>query len=76
MCLPQAGFLFSGALRIPRGTGAAADLAREAELDRAAHLFLAMLAYHAVQVIRARLKARDIHLSWDGIRTGRGRGCG
>ena len=35
----------------------------------AAHLFLAVLAYHAVHLIRTRLKARDIPLSWDGIRT-------
>ena len=36
----------------------------------AAHLFLAVLAYHGVHLIRARLKARGIHLSWDGVRTG------
>ena len=35
----------------------------------AAHLFLAVLAYHAVHLIRTRLKARGIHLSWDSIRT-------
>ena len=35
----------------------------------AAHLFLAVLAYHGVHLIRTRLKARDIPLSWDGIRT-------
>ena len=35
----------------------------------AAHLFLAVLAYHAVHLIRTRLKARDIPLSWNGIRT-------
>ncbi len=35
----------------------------------AAHLFLAVLAYHAVHLIRTRLKARNIPLSWDGIRT-------
>ena len=35
----------------------------------AAHLFLAVLAYHGVHLIRTRLKARNIRLSWDGIRT-------
>ena len=35
----------------------------------AAHLFLAVLAYHGVHLIRTRLKARDIPLSWDTIRT-------
>ena len=35
----------------------------------AAHLFLAVLAYHAVHLIRTRLKARAIPLSWDSIRT-------
>ena len=36
----------------------------------AAHLFLAVLAYHGVHLIRARLKARkNIYLSWDSIRT-------
>ena len=35
----------------------------------AAHLFLAVLAYHAVHLIRTRLKARGIPLSWDSIRT-------
>ncbi len=35
----------------------------------AAHLFLAVLAYHAVHLIRTRLKARGIRLSWDSIRT-------
>ena len=35
----------------------------------AAHLFLAVLAYHGVHLIRTRLKARDIPLSWDAIRT-------
>ena len=35
----------------------------------AAHLFLAVLAYHGVHLIRTRLKARDIPLSWDAVRT-------
>lgn len=35
----------------------------------AAHLFLAVLAYHGVHLIRTRLKARDIPLSWDALRT-------
>ena len=35
----------------------------------AAHLFLAVLAYHGVHLIRTRLKAREIPLTWDGIRT-------
>lgn len=35
----------------------------------AAHLFLAVLAYHGVHLIRTRLKARDIHLSWEALRT-------
>ena len=35
----------------------------------AAHLFLAVLAYHGVHLIRTRLKARDISLSWEAIRT-------
>ena len=35
----------------------------------AAHLFLAVLAYHGVHLIRTRLKARDIPLSWEAIRT-------
>ena len=35
----------------------------------AAHLFLAVLAYHGVHLIRTRLKARDIPLSWDAIRS-------
>lgn len=35
----------------------------------AAHLFLAVLAYHGVHLLRTRLKARGIVLSWEGIRT-------
>lgn len=35
----------------------------------AAHLFLAVLAYHGVHLIRTRLKARGIALSWEAIRT-------
>ena len=35
----------------------------------AAHLFLAVLAYHGVHLIRTRLKAHNIPLSWAGIRT-------
>ena len=35
----------------------------------AAHLFLAVLAYHGVHLIRTRLKARDIPLSWDALRS-------
>lgn len=35
----------------------------------AAHLFLAVLAYHGVHLIRTRLKTRGIRLSWDAIRT-------
>lgn len=35
----------------------------------AAHLFLAVLAYHGVHLIRTRLKARDIPLSWEALRT-------
>lgn len=32
------------------------------------HLFLTVLAYQAVQVIRRRLKEHGIHLSWSGLR--------
>lgn len=35
----------------------------------AAHLFLAVLAYHGVHLIRTRLKARGMALCWNGIRT-------
>ena len=34
----------------------------------AAHLFIAVLAYHGVHLIRTRLKARGLHLSWQSIR--------
>ena len=39
-------------------------------LDRriSGHLFIAVLAYHAVHLIRTRLKARGVHLSWASIR--------
>ena len=40
----------------------------------AAHLFLAVLAYHGVHLIRTRLKARDISLR--GRRSARGCGRG
>jgi transposase len=33
-----------------------------------AHLFISVLAYHFVHTLRFQLKARGIHLSWDGIR--------
>jgi hypothetical protein len=37
--------------------------------ERAAgHLFISVLAYQLVQVIRRRLKAQDIHTSWAGLR--------
>ena len=41
------------------------------QLDRriAAHLFIAVLAYHAVHLIRTRLAAKGIHLCWSSIRT-------
>jgi len=32
------------------------------------HLFISVLAYHLVHTIRFQLKARDIHLSWQGLR--------
>lgn len=32
------------------------------------HLFISVLAYHLVHLIRFQLKACGIHLSWDGIR--------
>ena len=32
------------------------------------HLFISVLAYHLVHVIRVQLKACDIHLSWEGVR--------
>ena len=32
------------------------------------HLFISVLAYHLVHTIRYRLKACDIHLSWEGLR--------
>ena len=32
------------------------------------HLFIAVLAYHAVHLIRMRLKARGVHLNWAWIR--------
>ena len=40
------------------------------QLDRriAAHLLIAVLAYHAVHLIRTRLAARDIHKCWASIR--------
>ena len=39
-------------------------------LDRRvpAHLFIAVLAYHAVHLIRARLRAQGIRLRWQSIR--------
>lgn len=39
-------------------------------LDRrvCAHLFVAVLAYHAVHLLRTRLKARGLNLSWQSIR--------
>ena len=39
-------------------------------LDRrvSTHLFVAVLAYHAVHLVRTRLKARGVHLSWQSIR--------
>ena len=39
-------------------------------LDRriSGHLFIAVLAYHGVHLIRMRLKARGVHLSWASIR--------
>jgi hypothetical protein len=33
-----------------------------------AHLFISVLAYHFVHTLRFQLKARGIHLSWEGIR--------
>ena len=33
-----------------------------------AHLLISVLAYHAVHLIRTRLKARGLHLSWEKIR--------
>ena len=40
------------------------------QLDRriAAHLLIAVLAYHAVHLIRTRLAARGIHKCWTSIR--------
>ena len=40
------------------------------QLDRrvSTHLFVAVLAYHAVHLLRTRLKARGLHLSWQSIR--------
>jgi transposase len=32
------------------------------------HLFISVLAYHLVHMIRFQLKACDIHLSWEGLR--------
>jgi transposase len=32
------------------------------------HLFISVLAYHLVHIIRVQLKACDIHLSWEGVR--------
>ncbi len=32
------------------------------------HLFISVLAYHLVHMIRSQLKACGIHLSWDGLR--------
>jgi transposase len=32
------------------------------------HLFISVLAYHMVHTIRYQLKARSIHLSWEGLR--------
>lgn len=32
------------------------------------HLFISVLAYHLVHTLRFQLKARGIHLSWDGLR--------
>ena len=39
-------------------------------LDRrvSTHLFVAVLAYPAVHLVRTRLKARGVHLSWQSIR--------
>ena len=39
-------------------------------LDRRAstHLFVAVLAYHAAHLVRTRLEARGVHLSWQSIR--------
>ena len=33
-----------------------------------AHLFITVLAYHAVHLIRTRLRNNDINLRWDSIR--------
>jgi transposase len=33
-----------------------------------AHLFISVLAYHLVHIIRVQLKACDIPLSWEGVR--------
>jgi transposase len=33
-----------------------------------AHLFISVLAYHFVHTLRFQLKARGIHLSWEGVR--------
>ena len=33
-----------------------------------AHLFITVLAYHAVQTLRFQFKEHDIHWSWKGIR--------
>lgn len=32
------------------------------------HLFITLLAYHLVHIIRTKLKQHNIHLSWDGIK--------
>jgi len=32
------------------------------------HIFITLLAYHAVQTLRAQLKAQDIHDSWQTLR--------
>ena len=32
------------------------------------HLFISILAYHAVQLIRTRLKMNDVHASWTTLR--------
>jgi len=32
------------------------------------HLFISVLAYHVVHILRIRLKAQGIHLSWDRLR--------
>ena len=39
-------------------------------LDRrvSTHLFVAVLAYHAVHLVRTRFKAHGVHLSWQSIR--------